>query len=212
MTGRASDVALVVALVALAAAIGAALPWDDTVNDLMFVETVDDVGVPVVIVRVDEATEEAHSDPLVYWDRLFAHVVDGAAAGGADRVVLDFLLYSLPGTMDPDWGFPLVSSMAIARSRGVEVINIAMALGDGSSNEVEVKGPHPMIQSPTRARGGCSIASWAAPSRTRSPGCSPGRGRTAPRSTSATATWSGGGRGSPCRRSWSGRRAATSSG
>ncbi|MCP4869782.1 MAG: adenylate/guanylate cyclase domain-containing protein [Proteobacteria bacterium] len=147
MTGRASDVALVVALVALAAAIGAALPWDDTVNDLMFVETVDDVGVPVVIVRVDEATEEAHSDPLVYWDRLFAHVVDGAAAGGADRVVLDFLLYSLPGTMDPDWGFPLVSSMAIARSRGVEVINIAMALGDGSSNEVEVKGPHPMIQS-----------------------------------------------------------------
>lgn len=151
MNERASDLGLVVVLVAAAWAIGTSLPGDDVVNDAMFVETVASVDVPLVIVRVDEATEAAHPEPLLYWDRLFAQVVDGAVVGGAERVVLDFVLFSLPGGLDPDWGYPLVSSMARARGAGVEIVNVALGAGDGSSGEVDVKGPHPFIQAGSSA-------------------------------------------------------------
>jgi len=154
VSGRVADAVLLTVLVALAWAIGAGLrPLDDAVNDAMFVETVDGVGVPVVIVRVDEATDAAFTDPVLFWDPLWAEVVDAAVAGGAERIALDVLLYALPGDVVPELGYPLMSAMGRARGAGLEVVNIAFGAGDGSSDVVAVKGPHRFLQAGSSAIG-----------------------------------------------------------
>jgi adenylate cyclase len=152
VNGRAADAALVIALTVVAWGVGGVLrPLDDAVNDTMFVEAAADIGVPVVVVRVDQATDEAFTAPLLFWDARFAEVVDAAVVGGADRIVIDFLLYSLPGDVVPELGYPLVSSMAKARAAGLEVVNIAHGAGIPGTDEAAVKLPHPLIRAGSSA-------------------------------------------------------------
>ncbi len=140
------DAIVAAVLVAACWGIGLAVPsLDHELNDGIFVEG-GEIEQPIVIVRVDEATDEAYLDrPLLLWDELHAQVLDAAVAGGAERVAFDFLMYSLPGHFIPSWGFPLTSSMAAARSAGTDVVSIAAVSGDGTG-EVRVLGPHRMVQ------------------------------------------------------------------
>lgn len=115
-------------------------------SSLLRIAALPEVTEPIVIVRIDDRTLDAHPEPTILWNPLFAEVVDATAAGGADVLAVDFLLLSLIGQFEPERGLPLVSAMGRARGGGLGIVNIALGAGDASSTDVPLKKPASLIE------------------------------------------------------------------